>query len=59
MQDKLFIDGRWATPFLGGMMPVVDPASEQVFHQIPAATAANVDLGVKPARKAFDAPWGG
>ena len=54
MQDKLFIDGNWVAPLLGGTLPVVDPATEDVFHHIPAATAADVDLAVKAARKAFD-----
>ena len=54
MQDKLFIDGKWLAPLLGGTLPVIDPATEEVFHHIPAATSADVDLAVKAARKAFD-----
>ena len=54
MQTKLFIDGRWAAPLLGGTLDVIDPATEQAFHQIPAATAADVDLAVNAARRAFD-----
>jgi betaine-aldehyde dehydrogenase len=54
MQTKLFIDGQWVAPLIGGSLPVVDPATEDVFHHIPAATAADVDLAVKAARKAFD-----
>ncbi|MDO6964143.1 aldehyde dehydrogenase family protein [Rhizobium alvei] len=58
MQDKLFIDGKWCAPAKGGMLDVIDPATEAVFHKIPAATADDVDLAVKAARKAFDAgPW--
>jgi betaine-aldehyde dehydrogenase len=58
MQTKLFIDGRWTSPLLGGTLPVVDPATEAVFHHIPAATAADVDLAVGAARRAFDeGPW--
>lgn len=54
MQDKLFIDGKWVAPLLGGTLPVIDPATEEVFHHIPAATAADVDLAAKAARVAFD-----
>jgi betaine-aldehyde dehydrogenase len=54
MQTKLFIDGRWAAPMLGGTLDVIDPATEEVFHKIAAATSADVDLAVKAARKAFD-----
>ena len=54
MQEKLFIDGRWVAPLLGGTLPVIDPATEEVFHHIPAASAGDVDLAVKAARKAFD-----
>lgn len=58
MQTKLFIDGKWAEPAKGGTLDVIDPATEEVFHKIAAATADDVDLSVKAARRAFDeGPW--
>ena len=58
MQDKLFIDGKWVTPIAGGTLDVIDPATEEVFHKIPAATAPDIDLAAKAARAAFDTgPW--
>ncbi|MDE3813233.1 aldehyde dehydrogenase family protein [Sinorhizobium meliloti] len=58
MQNKLYIDGRWVAPAGGTMLPVIDPATEEVFHHIAAAGAADADAAVKAAREAFDnGPW--
>ena len=58
MQTKLYIDGAWVAPAEGGTLPVIDPATEEVFHHIPAATAADADAAVRAARAAFDTgPW--
>ncbi|MDE3027944.1 MAG: aldehyde dehydrogenase family protein [Paracoccaceae bacterium] len=58
MQTQLFINGTWVAPILGGTLPVIDPATEEVFHHIPAATAADADRAVAAARAAFDnGPW--
>lgn len=58
MQTQLFINGAWVAPAEGGTLPVIDPATEQVFHNIPAATAADADAAVAAARAAFDhGPW--
>lgn len=58
MQTKLFINGVWVIPVQGGTLPVVDPATEEVFHHIPAATAADADAAIAAAREAFDnGPW--
>jgi betaine-aldehyde dehydrogenase len=58
MQDKLFIDGRWVAPVNSGTLDVIDPATEEVFHKIPAATAPDVDRAAKAVREAFDTgPW--
>ncbi len=58
MRDRLFIDGEWVAPVRGGSIPVIDPATEEVFAQAPAGTAEDIDRAVKAARKAFDdGPW--
>lgn len=58
MQNCLFINGAWVAPALGDTLAVVDPATEEVFHHIPAATRADADAAVAAARAAFDhGPW--
>ncbi len=58
MQTKLYINGAWVEPAKGGTLPVIDPATEQVFHHIPAATAEDAEAAVQAARAAFDhGPW--
>lgn len=58
MQTKLYINGAWVEPAKGGTLPVMDPATEQVFHHIPAATAEDAEAAVQAARAAFDhGPW--
>ena len=58
MQTKLFINGAWVLPVHGGTLPVIDPATEEVFHHIPAATAEDAEAAIAAAREAFDhGPW--
>ena len=58
MQTQLFINGEWVAPVEGGTLPVIDPATEEVFHHIPAATAPDAEAAVAAAREAFDTgPW--
>lgn len=56
--EQLFIDGHWVAPVRNGSFDTVDPSTEQVIARVAAATAEDVDLAVKAARKAFDeGPW--
>lgn len=58
MQTRLYINGEWVAPAEGGTLPVIDPAIEEVFHHIPAATAPDAEAAVAAAREAFDnGPW--
>jgi len=58
MQTKLYINGEWVAPAKGGVLPVINPATEAVFHHIPAATEADAEAAVQAARAAFDTgPW--
>jgi len=58
MKTELFIDGKWQPAAAGGVFDIVDPATGQIFAQAAAGTAADVDLAVRAARKAFDqGPW--
>jgi betaine-aldehyde dehydrogenase len=58
MRDKLYINGEWVAPLEGGALPVTNPATEEVFHYIPAGTAPDAEAAVAAARAAFDyGPW--
>ena len=55
--EQIFIGGQW---HLGGagMIPVEDPSTGAVFHQIACASVADVDQAVAAARAALDGAWG-
>lgn len=55
---KLLIDGKWVAAKSGKTFDVFDPATDQVFAQVAEGDAADVELAVAAARKAFDeGPW--
>lgn len=54
---KLFIDDAWVEPE-GGTIDVTNPATGALIAKAPLASAAQVDLAVRAARRAFEAgPW--
>ena len=56
--QELFIDGRFVPAQSGRTFDVVNPATGEVFAQAAAGDAADIDLAVKAARKAFESgPW--
>ncbi len=55
LKDRLFIDGDWRLPADGGVLEVIDPATEETFHVAPAATASDIDMAVTAARAALPA----
>ncbi|NEY90200.1 aldehyde dehydrogenase family protein [Tabrizicola oligotrophica] len=58
MQTQLFINGAWVAPARGRTLPVINPATEEVVHHIPAAAAEDAEAAVQAARAAFDhGPW--
>ena len=55
---QLFIGGRWQTAQSGETFAVLDPSTGREIAQCAAGGAADVDLAVKAARKAFHSgPW--
>jgi betaine-aldehyde dehydrogenase len=55
---RLFIDGEWVGSKSGASFAVVDPSTEETMAQVAEAGAAEVDLAVQAARRAFDSgPW--
>lgn len=51
---KFFIDGAWVTPTGRREHEVINPATEQPVGKILLGTAADVDLAVQAARRAFE-----
>ncbi len=57
-QTQCFINGEWIPAASGKTFETVNPATEEVIAQVAEGDAADVDLAVKAARKAFDSgPW--
>nr|GEZ84770.1 betaine aldehyde dehydrogenase [Tanacetum cinerariifolium] len=50
---QLFIDGEWREPIKRNRIPVINPSTEQIVGDIPAATSEDVDVAVKAACKAL------
>jgi acyl-CoA reductase-like NAD-dependent aldehyde dehydrogenase len=57
-RKQLLIGGEWRDASAGGVMPVLNPATEEVIAEVAAATAADVDAAVATARAALAGPWG-
>ncbi len=53
-RDTIYIDGAWVPSTGKGSIDVVNPATEDVIGRIPEGTAADVDLAVAAARRAFE-----
>jgi aldehyde dehydrogenase (NAD+) len=53
--QQFYIDGKWCAPASGAQLDVVDPATGEVFTQIAAGNAADVDRAVAAARNAIPA----
>lgn len=49
----LFIDGEWREPIKKNRIPIVNPSTEEIIGDIPAATAEDVELAVAAARRAL------
>ncbi|KAI8543566.1 hypothetical protein RHMOL_Rhmol08G0228900 [Rhododendron molle] len=50
---QLFIDGEWREPVKKKRIPVINPSTEQIIGDIPAATAEDVEIAVDAARRAL------
>src|ERR1700752_837257 len=57
-QTKMLIDGHGRASKSAQTFQTINPATEEVIAQVAEGDAADVDLAVKAARKAFDSgPW--
>ncbi|MCH7830094.1 MAG: aldehyde dehydrogenase family protein [Proteobacteria bacterium] len=56
MLEKLqfFVDGRWVDPVEPRTMDVVNPATEEVYGRISIGSAADVEIAVVAASRAFE-----
>jgi aldehyde dehydrogenase (NAD+) len=55
---RAIIDGRHVEAVSGERLDMVSPSDGAVFASIPRCGAADVDLAMKAARRAFEGPWG-
>jgi aldehyde dehydrogenase (NAD+) len=56
--DRLFIGGEWVPSVDADVLVVQSPATGEMVGRVPMATAGDVDVAVRAARKAFDeGPW--
>jgi betaine-aldehyde dehydrogenase len=51
---QLFIDGEWREPVLKKRIPIINPSTELIIGDIPAATSEDVELAVAAARRALN-----
>lgn len=57
-QTKMLIEDRWRESVSGKTFPTINPATEEKIADVAEGDAADVDLAVQAARKAFDTgPW--
>ncbi|MBE0413714.1 aldehyde dehydrogenase family protein [Yoonia sp.] len=50
----MFIDGGWHPSVSGDTQPVTEPATGTVFDTVPQGTAADADIAIRAAARAFD-----
>jgi aldehyde dehydrogenase (NAD+) len=58
-QTKILIDNKWVDSVSGKTFETINPTTGEVIAKVAEADAADVDLAVKAARKAFNSksPW--
>lgn len=54
---RLLIDGHWVDAQDGQTLATRDPATDQFLAEVALGGAADIDLAVSAARRAFDDPW--
>jgi phenylacetaldehyde dehydrogenase len=55
---KLLIDGKWVQAHSGKTFDSIDPATGEVLARVAEGDKADIDLGVRAARRAFESgPW--
>ena len=57
-RKQLLINGEWRDASNGAVMPVVNPATEEVIAEVAVASRQDVDATVAAARAALTGKWG-
>ena len=57
-RKQLLVGGEWRDASGGGVMPVVNPATEEVIAEVAAGTREDLDAAVAAARAALTGSWG-
>ncbi|MFM7101558.1 MAG: aldehyde dehydrogenase family protein [Verrucomicrobiota bacterium] len=55
--NRLFVDGAWRDSSSGQRLTLVNPATEQPFAEVAAATPADVAAAVESAHRAWEGGW--
>lgn len=57
-QTRMLINGEWRESVSGKRFATINPATEELIAEVAEGDAADIDLAVKAARRAFDSgPW--
>ncbi len=56
-KNKLFINGKFVSPTSDKYFPSTNPATGKILAEIAEASAKDVDVAVKSARKAYSTVW--
>jgi aldehyde dehydrogenase (NAD+) len=54
---KLFIDGAWVDALAGRTFPSISPVDGSTIVELADGDAADIDVAVAAARRAFEGPW--
>ena len=54
---RMFVDGDWVEARSGETLETSNPATGAVIGHVPRGAAADIDLAVDAARRAFEGPW--
>lgn len=57
-QYQMLINGQWSGASDGAVFDSIDPATGQVWAQVPEATHQDIDSAVVAATRAFEGEWG-
>src|SRR5665213_1283716 len=56
-ERKLLIDGKWQDAVSGKVFETRNPATGELLATVAEGDAADIDLAVAAARRAFEGPW--
>src|SRR5439155_10741335 len=57
LPTELFVDGAWRSSACGRRLTLINPANEEAFAEVAAADAADVNVAVESAQRAWESGW--